>query len=211
MNGSSITTFQVEVAGVFFSLPEAHSFLLAGGLALAAHGLSDRPTEDLDAFTSQKNDVQVAFEAFSLAAKNRGWNVEVKQSTDTFVRLMVTGSDSLLVDIALDSGPGFPTTMSVLGPTFAPEELAARKLLALFDRAMPRDFVDIFRLASKWDTDRLQNLAHTIDPGFDLDALSIAMRQLERYSDADVPIDGKEIPALREFFHTWVKSLHRGE
>jgi len=52
MSGSSITDFQVEVARVFFAMPEAVSFLLAGGLALAAHGLTERPTEDLDVFTS---------------------------------------------------------------------------------------------------------------------------------------------------------------
>ena len=52
MSGSSITDFQVEVARVFFAMPEAGSFLLAGGLALAAHGLTERPTEDLDVFTS---------------------------------------------------------------------------------------------------------------------------------------------------------------
>ena len=57
MSGSSITDFQVEVARVFFAMPEAGSFLLAGGLALAAHGLTERPTEDLDVFTSKAEDV----------------------------------------------------------------------------------------------------------------------------------------------------------
>lgn len=44
MSASPITDFQAEVARLFFALPEADSFLLAGGLALAAHGLTDRPT-----------------------------------------------------------------------------------------------------------------------------------------------------------------------
>ena len=56
----SITDFQVEVGRVFFAMPEAGSFLLAGGLALAAHGLTDRPTEDVDVFTSRAGEVPVA-------------------------------------------------------------------------------------------------------------------------------------------------------
>ena len=47
-----LTAFQVEVARAFFALPSAEGFLLAGGAALAAHGLTARPTQDLDLFTS---------------------------------------------------------------------------------------------------------------------------------------------------------------
>jgi len=59
---------------------------------------------------------------------------------------VVHGSEDLLVDIALDSPPLQPAMASFLGPTFAPDELAGRKLLALFDRAEARDFADVFVL-----------------------------------------------------------------
>lgn len=188
MTTSPITEFQAEVARVFFSLPEAESFLLAGGLALAAHGLSERPTEDFDAFTSHASDVTTAYEAFTGAAGNRGWRVNVIQASDTFVRLEVAGEDLLLVDIALDSPPGLPPVMSILGPTFAPEELAGRKLLALFDRAMPRDFVDVYVLAQRWEPRRLIEWAKATDAGFELTVLLAAMRQIDGFSDVDLPI-----------------------
>jgi hypothetical protein len=208
---SPITEFQAEVAQVFFSLPEAESFLLAGGLALAAHGLSGRPTEDFDAFTWRASDVTTAFEAFAAAAGNRGWRVNVIQSSDTFVRLDVVGEDSLLVDIALDSAPGFPPVMSVLGPTFAPEELAGRKLLALFDRAMPRDFVDVYVLAQRWEPRRLIELAKATDAGFELTVLLTAMRQLDGFSDVDLPIAESELEELRTFFRAWIAELEAAD
>ncbi len=124
MSGSSITDFQVEVARVFFAMPEAGSFLLAGGLALAAHGLTERPTADLDVFTSKAGDVAVAVEAITRAATDRQWMVETVQGSQNFVRLSVVGQDDLIVDIGLDSPPDLPPTMSILGPTFAPRELA---------------------------------------------------------------------------------------
>ncbi len=198
-----ITQFQAEVARLFFALPEARSFLLAGGLALLAQGMSVRPTEDMDAFTSLPGDVQRASEAFQAAADDHGWRVVMQHSTDTFVRLQVEGSEALLVDLALDSPPGLPATMSILGPTFAPDELAARKLLALFGRAMPRDFVDVYGVTRTRSRADLISLARSIDPGFDEQVLAIALRQITRYSDAQLPIDSTKVGALREFFRDW--------
>jgi len=43
-----LTDFQVQVAQLFFSLPEAAGFLLAGGAGLVAQHLTTRPTQDLD-------------------------------------------------------------------------------------------------------------------------------------------------------------------
>jgi hypothetical protein len=49
--GSLLTDFQIDVAQLFFSLPASGGFLLAGGGALLAQGLTARPTQDLDFFT----------------------------------------------------------------------------------------------------------------------------------------------------------------
>ena len=51
--------------------------------------------------------------------------------TATFCRMIIHGPKDLLVDLALGSPPGHAVTASFVGPTFAPEELAGRKLLAL--------------------------------------------------------------------------------
>lgn len=47
---SGLSAFQIEVARVFFALPASEGFLLAGGSALLASGLTSRPTKDLDFF-----------------------------------------------------------------------------------------------------------------------------------------------------------------
>lgn len=202
-----ITAFQVEVANVFFALPEASSFLLAGGLALLAQGMSVRPTEDMDAFTSNPDDVQRASEAFQAAARSRDWGVEVMRASETFVRLQVEGSEQILVDLALDSPPGLPSMMSILGPTYAPDELAARKLLALFGRALPRDFVDVYRVTRSRSESELFDLARSIDPGLEEGQLVLAMGQLARYSDSQLDIGPEEIDAMRAYFDEWTRRL----
>ena len=47
-----LTDLQVDLAGIFFSLDAARGYLIAGGAALLAWDLIDRPTEDLDLFTA---------------------------------------------------------------------------------------------------------------------------------------------------------------
>jgi hypothetical protein len=70
----ALTAFQVEVAQIFFSLPAAEGFLLAGGAALIAHGLIDRPTRDLDVFTRpDAGGVPGARDALERAVAERGW------------------------------------------------------------------------------------------------------------------------------------------
>lgn len=134
--GSLLTAFQVEVAQLFFSLPASGGFLLAGGGALLAHGLTARPTQDLDFFTRPgAGDVGLARDQFLAAAGCRDWTVERVQDSESFCRLLVHGPEDLLVDLALDSAPGRPAGASIAGPTFAPDELAGRKVIALFDRA----------------------------------------------------------------------------
>ena len=125
--GSLLTAFQIEVAQLFFSLPASDGFLLAGGGALLAQGLTARPTQDLDFFTRpRRRDVRRARDEFTSAAGDRGWTVERVQDSETFCRLLMHGPEDLLVDLAVDSAPGRPASASIAGPTFAPDELAGR-------------------------------------------------------------------------------------
>jgi hypothetical protein len=93
-----------------------------------------------------------------------GWTVDAVQLSATFSRLSalgsrlsVRGSGLVVVDIAIDVPPGHPPVVSIAGPTFDLEELAGRKLVALFDRAEARDFADL-DVARMWHDDRLRRL-----------------------------------------------------
>lgn len=68
-----LTAFQVGVARLFFILDAASGFLLAGGAALAAQGMTVRPTQDLDLFTSPGGgNVAAAAAALEQAAADHG-------------------------------------------------------------------------------------------------------------------------------------------
>jgi hypothetical protein len=131
---------------------------------------SDSPpgqTRDLDFSTGPgRGDVPMARDAFEAAAEAQGWSVHRVRDSDTFCRIVVSGPEDLLVDLALDSAPSRPPMVSVAGPTFGLEELAGRKVIALFDRAEARDFADVYVLAQRFDKDRLLAWAAEVDSGF---------------------------------------------
>ena len=206
MSDRQLTDFQLEVARLFFTLPAADAFVLGGGAGLVAAGLTERPTRDLDFFVADSV-VRNAADQLEDAAANRGWNTERIRNEDTFVRLRIDGPDALLVDLCLDSPPQHPPTMTIAGPTYAPAELAGRKLIALFGRAEARDFVDVRSLAQRYDKAELLDLAAMIDEGFDHPTLATMLDSLARFDDATLADFGADPSELRSWFSDWAEEL----
>jgi hypothetical protein len=205
-----LTAFQIEVAREFFALPSAEGFLLAGGAALAAHGLTARPTQDLDLFTSPgRGDVQATLAAFAALTSERGWDLEVVRESEAFARAVVRrGADAVVVDLGVDATPERPPTATFVGPALDPDELAGRKVIALFDRAEARDFADVYVLAERYGTGRLIELAAAVDQGFDLAVLATMLTSLARFTDEEIPIPGDtDASVVREFFRKWSAQL----
>ena len=207
---SGLSPFQHLVTRAFFDLPESRGFLLAGGGALLATGLTTRPTNDLDFFgSSQLAPLREVVDGFIAHSERRGWSVTKIQFSDSFARLVVTDDESLVVDIAIDSPAIAPVHLSTAGPTFALDELAGRKLLALFDRAEARDFADIYALQTKFDKSTLLARASDLDDGFDVAMFAMMIRTIRRFAPEDFHPAEDEFPALVRFFSTWADELAR--
>lgn len=77
MADNTLTELQRAVLELFFTLPEAEGFALAGGAGLLATGLSTRPTSDLDLFGSDPAaGITPAANALEATCSGRGWSVE---------------------------------------------------------------------------------------------------------------------------------------
>lgn len=99
---SGLRPLQVDVARAFFAMPESAGFLLAGGAALVAQGLTSRPTRDLDLFTSPgRGDVVGALVAFEEVCRSASWATRRVRVAETFARLVVSSEDDS-VDVAED-------------------------------------------------------------------------------------------------------------
>lgn len=209
MDNGGLTAGQIEVANAFFDLIESQGFVVAGGAALVALGLSTRPTQDLDVFTSPPTSTVVpALRAFEALAVKRSWYVSIVTAEESFCRFVVDATNErVLVDLAIDSAQSEPATITVLGPTMAAEEVAARKLLALFDRGAARDYVDVYQLAKTFGVDEMLSRAAEIDLGFDRSVLADAMAAHGRFADDDFHVDGTKAGEMRVFFDEWSAEL----
>lgn len=205
---SGLTPFQAEVARAFFGMESASGFLLAGGGALLASGLTSRPTMDLDFFgTIGKVSVQTAGEELEQVALQRNWSCERLQAGDTFVRLLLRGSEDLVVDLAIDAPAVMPSVSTEVGPTFHPTELAARKLVALFSRAEARDFADVFVLAQLIDPERVISCASEVDLGFEVSTLAEMMRTVVRFAPEELSDDQNTSGEIQKYFLRWAAEL----
>lgn len=204
-----LSAFQIELAGIFFSLDAAEGYLVAGGAALLASDLIQRPTEDLDLFTARPTKtVTRAKDALVREVGQRGYDVVIIHDAPTFCRMVIArAGEETLVDLAIDSPPYGSPVVTVLGPTLAPLELAGRKLLALFGRAEARDFADVFVLAHRFGKDALVEEARTLDAGFDTAVLAEMLGTLDRFDDQEVPLAPDRVPELRAFFREWAAEL----
>jgi len=75
-----------------------------------------------------------------------------------------------------------------VGPTIAEQEVAVGKLIALFDRAEARDFVDVFEFCQRYEPALLLELAVRRDAGLGPQDLAERVRRLtEQLTEADLP------------------------
>lgn len=84
--------FHERLARVGLEAAGRYGFALAGGYAVQAAGLLERPSEDVDLFTAwdRRDEFSTAVTAVVRAYRDVGVTVDVERRYDTFARLMAT-------------------------------------------------------------------------------------------------------------------------
>jgi len=90
-------------------------------------------------------------------------------------------------------------------------ELAANKVLALFDRAEARDFLDLAELTRHFELRELLELAAEKDTGFDTAGFLEALSSLQRFTSSDLGLTEAEYERLRATVASWRSVLGRGQ
>ena len=184
---------------------------LAGGGAMLAHDLVERPTQDIDLFTPQADEPTRLAAALAHALRESGALVEVDRRGPEFSRLTVTMADgrSVAVEIARDARIR-QTVHLGFGQVLHLDEVAADKTLALFGRAAARDLVDVHALSRRYTLDQLCALAEEKDSGFNHPVLADALRAATAHSDAaftELGLQGDAVASLRNWANNWREQL----
>jgi hypothetical protein len=136
-----------RLAELALSALEPYGFVLAGGYAISAHGIGDRPSEDVDLFTNSASEERFAEAVARLrqALTDAGWTVEVVRERPLFVDWVVTDSSSQ-ESSSLQLGRNyreFPPDRIEIGPVLDIRDAVAGKMSALWSRGEARDYIDV--------------------------------------------------------------------
>ena len=182
--GMKLTALQKKTLKIFSRVNKHGDFYFTGGTALAVCYLRHRESDDLDFFTADPASLDPTARDFEKTLRSAGLNVQVERRQATFVRLLI--EQELKMDMALDAPFRLkpPVQSNIEGikvPVDGLEDIAANKMLALFGRAEPRDFVDVYFVAKEYfDFMEIVQMAAQKDTGFDLYWLAAAMQEAEK-------------------------------
>ena len=213
-----IDELQREVATIALRMAARHGFALAGGNALIAHGIVDRPTDDVDLFSDQESAVAAAAEAVQDALREAGFQAERRDQAgglgDIFYGMgeglaewIITapGGQQTMLQMAYFDRTRGPVTMEV-GPVLDLEDLAGSKVCALASRVEPRDYIDTAAALQRYNVDQLISFARRMDPGLEDRDFADAGTQLDRLPDGVFTRYGlspADVARLREQFAAW--------
>jgi hypothetical protein len=192
-------------------------FALAGGHAVAAHGIIDRPSEDVDLFADwqRRADFPTAVDAVVAAYEGEGFNVVVDLRLETFARLHVSQAadpdQQHRVELVANWRAQPPVEMQI-GPVLHPDDVMAGKMDALYNPAAARDFIDIDAAVTRglYTPERLCTLASEADGGFDRQFFAQMLGMIGRFDDQDFidyGLEPDQIAAMRERFRAWRAEL----
>jgi len=149
---SLLTIEQKNFLQSFFQTYLGTEFFLSGGTALAEYYLLHRLSQDLDLFTSNQD---LPFDSVNAEVlkivSSHGLTIENQVTSETFLRYILASDENILkIDIIKDTPPHFGKVENREGVRIdSLENIAVGKLLALFGRADPKDFVDLYFLFEK--------------------------------------------------------------
>lgn len=169
--------FQRRVAQILGAALQPYGFALGGGQALQAHEIIDRPSNDLDNYsTSQDPRVFDSAERDLVAAlREHGLSTSVVRRDSWFRQIVVTDPDTgekVGLDLGYDYRKKPPVFVSGIGPVLDIDDVVVGKMRALVDRQAERDYVDTDAILAtgRWTISDLYKIVHEIRPELTEDA-----------------------------------------
>jgi len=124
---------------------------VAGGYAVKAHGLVERPSEDIDFATGTAAPVAEIVDELAAAYRSAGFTAQVLDADGRNGNVLVTFplGGTYRVDV-LKEPLNHPVVWMEFGPVIALADAVALKMSALHDRALPRDVLDAHGASSRF-------------------------------------------------------------
>ncbi|MDT5040354.1 MAG: hypothetical protein QOE51_1339 [Actinoplanes sp.] len=204
-------SFHRRLARIAFDAGDELGLVLAGGYAVSAHHLTDRPSRDLDFATASLLDLPDVATRLSVVYEQAGYRVSQVESTSRMARLAVTdGQQSCEVDL-LKEAIGPPVQLEI-GPVLTLDDAVGLKMRALHDRAAHRDFIDVHAAATRggYTYADLERVAAVHTPHFASADLADRLEAVELRDDRTFygyGLDDAQIAEVRRWALGWATDI----
>lgn len=201
-----LTPFQQQLLKSIGSSPIRDQFYLTGGTALSAFYLHHRYSEDLDLFTADPLAVTRVAPVLQDIAKDLNAQVSFTRTLGSFLECFFErdSGERVKMDFAQDSPYRLqPTLLDTEYNVYVDNatDIACNKLSALFDRAEPKDFVDVFFVCQElMPFAELEELTRQKHVGIDDYWLSVAMQRISQVGILPRMIKPLDLDELQAFF-----------
>lgn len=208
-----LTPLQIQTLQMIGQTSISKSFYLTGGTALAAYYLQHRYSVDLDFFTDDPTATARVPSAMKEVAQKLDIEIAFVRTLDTFLEcfLRAPNGERVEMDFAVDTPYRLePTQLDVTLNIQIDNltDIACNKLSALFDRAEPKDFVDIYFLCQEaFSFKDLVERTRQKHVGLDDYWLAVALRRVEQVEFLPRMIKPVTVEQLKEFFLNQAKTL----
>lgn len=208
-----LTPFQKQIIEAVSKSPLQEHFYLTGGTALAVFYLHHRYSLDLDFFTADPTAVARVPAMLEEIAHQLNAQVTFTRTLGTFLQCFFQNADGerVQIDFAQDSpyrlGPiHLDENMGIQVENLV--DIACNKLSALFDRAEPKDFVDVYFICQNVLTfDELVEKTRQKHLGLDDYWLAVALQRVEQIEMLPRMIKPVTLEELKHFFLGQAKRL----
>ena len=196
----------------------ADGFILAGGQALIEHGITQRPSEDIDLFALHRRHTPATFAAsvqkMTDALEDSGYTVQITRQYDEFASVTVGhDEEAVVIDLGLDWWENSPAIIDI-GPILSLKDSVASKLLAVYGRGYSRDYLDAYSIISsrRFTHQELIRLCQRRVPNLDLPmfAASIARhRALPTTEFTKYGLPPRELTTLSSTLLSFAETIHK--
>lgn len=179
---------------------------------MRAHGLVDRPSQDLDFATITPAPLAEVADALTSSYRAVGLDVETVRGTYVLGRLMVSDRESgqsCAVDLMKLPLQRPPITIEIW-PVADLDDLVGMKVSAAQGRGLPRDLIDIASVADHYSFIELERLGRLFDEEFRLEGLVARIElgmSLDEAHFRAYGLDEAAIHRVRRFLLAWYESL----
>ncbi|PRY02601.1 nucleotidyl transferase AbiEii/AbiGii toxin family protein [Allonocardiopsis opalescens] len=149
-----------QLLDVAYRLQDAYGLCLAGGYAVRAHGLVERPSQDLDFVISTEVPIERTLEDLATAYRDSGYDVEIIEGSPLMARLLVidpVSREACEVDLLKEPLLHPPVGLDI-GRVISLEDAVGLKMRAICNRSLPRDIIDLAAAGEYFSFTELENL-----------------------------------------------------